>query len=129
VAIDSVLHIIVGGLITVILFSNKVKGIVVLFVLVSLALGKELYDHFFVLGHCYPACMDEHISDFLFSLLFFFLYLPILSFTQKASPRLTYNHYVAIWALVASTHFAFRYYIDQQNNITLLASNEACKRV
>lgn len=126
-AIDSILHIIIGGLITLILFSNKVKGIFILFVLVTLALGKELYDHFFVLGHCYPQCMDEHISDFLFSLLFFFLYIPILSFIQKRPDRVAYKHYILIWVSVASIHLAFLSFLQKPKKLTLLVSNTACQ--
>jgi hypothetical protein len=121
------LHVFVGRLITLFLFSNKVKGIIVLLVLVSMALGKKFYDHFFVLGHCYPVCMGEHISDFLFSLLFFFCYIPILSFTQKNTPRLSYKYYIVIGVCVGSAHLAFIDYLNQQSKVTLLASNIVCR--
>jgi len=126
VAIDSVLHILIGGLIALFLFSSKVPGIIILFALISLASGKEIYDHASVLGHCYPACMDEHFSDFFFSLLFFFLYIPILALTQKSSPQLAYKHYIVIWACVASTHFAFKDYIDQQNKNKFASLSSCC---
>ena len=115
-AIDSVLHIVFGGVITVFLFSNKVRGIYVLLSLIFLAFTKELYDHFVIVGHCFPACMDEHISDFFFSLLFFFCYIPVLALTQKRSPVLSLKHYIIIWISVTSLHFAFKFYRYQQNH-------------
>lgn len=97
---DQVLHLFVGAALTVILFAARLNGLAVLFIILVLALGKELVDHFFVAGHCYPECMDEHATDFAYSLLFFFIYLPPLHFYLKSvdeTPTSTqWRHYAKI---------------------------------
>lgn len=125
-AIDSILHLIIGGLITLFLYASKAKGIVVLLVLASLALGKELYDHYYILGHCYPVCIDEHFTDFLFSLVFFFLYIPVLSFTQKRTPQLSYKHYSLVLISLISIHIGVMELNHSKQNMSLLASAIAC---
>lgn len=124
--IDSVLHIVVGGLLTIMLFSLKARGITILLALVTLAASKEFYDHTFTLGHCYPICMEEHATDFLFSLLFFFLYLPFLSFTQKSPPRLTHRQYALIWTCIVSTQLGYHYYSNHQKKAKGLNNQMVC---
>lgn len=126
-AIDSVLHIFIGAVITLVMYLNKVPGIIILSSLICVALGKEVYDHTAVLGHCYPSCLDEHISDFLFSLLFFLLYIPVLALTQKRAPQLSYRHYVVIWLCLASTHLAFNTFLAERRKPVLLANNASCE--
>jgi phosphate starvation-inducible membrane PsiE len=117
---------------TVVLFSARLNGLAVLFIILVLALGKELVDHFFIAGHCYPKCMDEHTTDFVYSLLFFFLYLPPLHFYLKSieeTPISTqWKHYAKI-ALVYFVVSGINYYWyshTHPNTPNLLQGTKTC---
>ncbi len=108
--IDSILHIIVGGLIVSFLFGLGVPSITILFLIVIIAGSKEFLDHFSVLGHCYPDCMDEHESDFLFSLLGFFLFIPIFAFAEFRQVALRTRHLSVIFIVVTALHLNTKYF-------------------
>jgi hypothetical protein len=80
---DSVLHVLVGGLVTLILFAHKKKGLFVLLSLIILAFGKELYDHSYILGHVNSLCSNEHILDILYTFLLFFLIILMMAFQGR----------------------------------------------
>lgn len=129
---DTILHIFVGGLLTVFLSSLKIRGVFIFFAIFILAIGKEFLDHFLVVGHCYPICLDEHISDFLFSLMFFVLYFLIIAFTsEKSKDSNRYGHYLLIWLVVGLLHFVSQFYFNENIQITsektLLKVKTACR--
>lgn len=132
-AIDSFLHIFVGGFLTIFLLSCQVKAKYVLLLIAILAFGKELYDHFAVLGHCYPKCLDEHVSDFFFSIIFFAIYIPIIAFIReiKKNPnpeKIHYKHYSIIWITVSLIQFtSFNKFVDHTQHLQL--SNQTLCRV
>ncbi|MBY0516951.1 MAG: hypothetical protein K2P81_08590 [Bacteriovoracaceae bacterium] len=121
--IDSLLHVLLGGFITLLLFANGAKGAFVLFTLLALSSGKEFFDHFFYLGHSYPACMPEHTTDFFSSLIFFFLFLPILSFFQPEERKLLTKKSAATFVTLSLLHLAFHYYQGPKKIVDLLALN------
>ncbi|PIP90208.1 MAG: hypothetical protein COW01_12745 [Bdellovibrionales bacterium CG12_big_fil_rev_8_21_14_0_65_38_15] len=102
--LDSILHIVLGGLISVFLFGIGMPTVAVFFFMVIIAGSKEILDHVLVLGHCYPECMDEHESDFLFSLLGFSLFIPIFVFSEIRDISLKTRHFAAIWVVVTVIH-------------------------
>lgn len=125
--LDSILHIVLGGLISVFLFGIGMPTIAIFFFMVIIAGSKEVLDHILVLGHCYPECMDEHGSDFLFSLLGFSLFIPIFVFSEIREISLKSRHIVAIWIVVTGIHIASNnYYRSNNMNAILLNSLTLC---
>lgn len=49
--LDYFLHLLIGGVISFKLFSERVHALNILLMLIFLASTKELYDHFFIMGH------------------------------------------------------------------------------
>lgn len=127
-SIDSVLHIIVGGILTLMMFSLKVRGIFILISLIFLSVSKEVYDHFYTLGHCYPDCLEEHVVDFLFSLLFFFLYIPFLSLTRKTSPKLSFGQFVVFGFFIILAQLGYSQYTNQKKNSTFRVGHFYCRK-
>lgn len=125
---DTILHIMFGGLITAFLFAIGMPSIFVLFFISMIAGAKEFIDHFFVLGHCYPLCMDEHESDFLFSLVGFFVFVPIFAFARLREVALESRHIALIWFVVTTTHLAANYYYQSNDsNLTSRAQMTLCQ--
>ncbi|MFA6237995.1 MAG: hypothetical protein WC635_11745 [Bacteriovorax sp.] len=129
-AIDSILHIFIGGFLTIFLRYCKVSGTAIFIMIVALSLGKEIYDHFLVLGHCYPACMDEHLSDFFFSLIFFAFYIPITAIIHEIKkPTLQYQRLAIAWLTIGLVHLSsFNLYKSYQtdHHVPALSSTTVC---
>ena len=72
--------------------------------------------------------MDEHGSDFFFSLLGFSLFIPIFVFSEIREISLKSRHIVAIWIVVTGIHLTSNYYY-QSNNMyaNLVNSITLCK--
>jgi len=118
-ALDSVLHLLVGGVITMLLFASNTKGLYILLVLVLVSLGKEFFDHAFILGHSFPTCQDEHLSDFLFSLFYFLAFMPILSLTRKDSGKFKPLAAFIIWVIIGLFHLAiYEIYLKPEENMS-----------
>lgn len=125
--VDSILHILIGGLITIFLYFKKFRGITILLILIIVATSKEFYDHNFVLEHCFSICLNEHISDILFSLLFFSLYLPVLSITKQLPSQLSYKYYLVIFSIIALSGTANAWYNNNQNTVKFPTFKVECR--
>lgn len=81
--LDKLLHLIVGAAFTILMYESTESFLLTFIGILFISISKEVIDHYTVLNHCWTFCKEQHLLDVLYSIIFFFLYHPLIYFFNR----------------------------------------------